>query len=381
MNHKKEIPDFVKQPVKFLISSEERKRMLEQNRIRKEQDKAIRQLDASAKKLLIFLVPGLDRATFSEKISGGVMSIVSFCEESAGMKDVHGAEVILCTLPYELLFLKHTQFANQTSVFRFSQIREYFTKVEELILHLPEFACGYFLEYLDNRDRKWMKQLKKNHINILNQNIRLMPYVETISALKQLATVVTMTTAHQRYSSQHFRDLYMIPVHKLSVWISPEKYEFRPYNKKENLLIVSPDENYFRQEMLTKLEKIPGLKVQIIQNLTYEQYKNTIVRAKWALTFGEGLDGYIIEPIFSGAIGFAVYDENFFTEDFKNFPTIYPSYQEMLSLIARDIGAMDHEEIYKTEQQKQFDLCAKYYSYDQYRKNILDFYSGAYTFK
>jgi len=66
-----------------------------------------------------------------------------------------------------------------------------------------------------------------------------------------------------------------------------------------------------KEAVLGELKQVAGLSVQIIRNLTYDQYKSLVSRAKWALTFGEGLDGYFIEPVFSGAIAFAVYNEQF----------------------------------------------------------------------
>jgi hypothetical protein len=375
------IPAFVKDPIRFLVSTKERKKVLTENRVRKQQDKAIQQLDASAKKLIVFLVPGADRETGTDKISGGVMSIVSLCEESADMKSIHQAEVVLCTLPNEYILFRHTQFKNHTDVFRFSQLRQYFKKAEEILFHLPEFTCSYFLEYINDSDRKWLQQLGKVHINILNQNIRLMPGADIISKLKKLAGLVTITTAHQRYCNPQYREEYGIPLHKFSVWISPEKYAFTPYREKENLLVVSPDLHPAKQDILDKLLAVPGLTVQVIQALTYEQYKATITRAKWALTFGEGLDGYIIEPIFSGAVGFAVYNEDFFTPDFKGMETIYPSHEELSRLMISDMERLDNEKDFTAYQQTQFTLCAKYYSHEQYQENIRDFYEEKYTFK
>ena len=131
--------------------------------------------------------------------------------------------------------------------------------------------------------------------------------------------------------------------------------------------------------MLDKLAAIPGLRVQVIQNLTYEQYKAVISRAKWAITFGEGLDGYIIEPVFSGAIGFAVYNDEFFTPDFKTLPTVYDSYDTLLKKIADDMKALDNATDFENYQRTQFNSCAAHYSQDTYRKNIEAFYKGNYT--
>lgn len=371
--------ELIKEPLKFLFRGHDRRRIIAERSIRKQQNDAIGQFDGQARKLILFLVPGADRQTGTDKISGGIISIVSLCEESRRLSELHGAQVVMCTLNNERLLFRHTQFINNTDVFRFSQVRNYFENAEEVLLHIPEFTCEYFLDYLRADDMKWLRELKKLHINILNQNIRLMPSVDTIERLKLLTGKVTATTAHQQYCNRERRQQFGIPLHKFSVWISPEKYHFKKYSEKENLLIASPDQRPERQAVLEKLSALPGLKVQVIQNLTYEEYKAVISRAKWAITFGEGLDGYIIEPVFSGAIGFAVYNDEFFTSDFKSLSTIYDSYDTLLTKITDDLKALDDPASFENYQRKQFNLCAVHYSQDEYRKNIEAFYKGNYT--
>jgi hypothetical protein len=373
--------DRIARPFRLLFAKRAWKRLFNETRIRFRQDKAIRQFDPKTTRLIVFLVPGADKNTGAERISGGVISITSLCEESAQLGEIHQAAVIMCTLPNEYPLFRHRQFANKTDVFRFAQLRRYFTGLKEVLFHIPELGCSYFLEYLSAKDRQWIKGLEKVHINIMNQNVLMMPPVEEIGKLKQLAQTLTITTAHQRYCNPHYRELYGIPLHKFSVWISPEKYYFSKYGEKENLMVISPDRHPIKQQVLDRLAAIPGLQLQIIKDLTYEQYKSTISRAKWSLTFGEGLDGYIIEPVFSGAIGFAVYNEAFFTPDFASLPAIYPSYDDLLDNIEKDIASFDKATAYATRQQAQFDLCAKYYSFSEYKDNILRFYKKEYTFK
>jgi hypothetical protein len=206
-----------------------------------------------------------------------------------------------------------------------------------------------------------------------------MPGSGDIDVLKALAGRVTITTAHQKYCSAEYRQQFGLPIHKLSVWISPEQYQFRKWADKEDLLVVSPDQHPMKEEVLELLGRLPGLTVRIIQNLTYTEYKDLISRAKWSLTFGEGLDGYFIEPIFSGAIGFAVFNEQFFTPDFGELATVYSSYQQLIGKIGRDIRDMDNEPAFAAYQQQEYALCAKYYSYEQYRSNIQAFYKEKYT--
>lgn len=377
---KKPLPFFLKSVIRFIYYKEQRAKIFRERRIRKKQNELIKECYSSTEKLIVFLIMGADWHTGIDRISGGTISIVSLCEESKKLKDIHNAEVILCTLPKQHLLLQHTQFNNNTTVFRFEQLKKYFKKTSTILLHIPEFLTLYFFENNSSSDKTWLKKMKKLHINIMNQNIQLMPSSEYIHQLKNFASTVTITTAHQQYCNEYYRDKYNVPLHKFSVWISPEKYFFIPYAAKENLIVVSPDDHPMKDLIINKLNLISGLKIQVIQRLTYEEYKKTISKAKWAITFGEGLDGYILEPIFSGCVAFAVYNEDFFTDDFKDTNGIYNSYEELQANIADDIKRLDNPCAYKSYQKKQFDLCRHYYNYQQYKNNIAAFYREEYTF-
>lgn len=377
---RKWIPEILKPFLRFIYYPQERAKVVREFTIRKVQNERIKFYDSSAQKLIVFLIEGADYFTGVDKISGGAISIVSLCEESKNLKYIHHSEVVLCTFPRQHLLAKYTQFKNDTDVFRFDQLRDYFRATTEVIVHLPEYLCGHFLMQIHNGELDWLKEVEQCNINVLNQNIRLMPSVEAITELRKCASMLTITTAHQQYCTAHFRALYQVPLHKLSVWISPEKYHFKSYNEKKNLMIVSPDDHSERSAVLEKLADVPGLQVQVIQNITYEQYKETIANAKWTLTFGEGLDGYLIEPIFSGAIAFAVYNSDFFTADFGTLSTIYDSMDVLKEKITLDLLGFDNESSFVDYQNTQFKLCASYYSQEEYKRNISAFYRKEYTY-
>jgi len=378
---RKLIPSFIRPVIRVFYYKQERARIFRELKIRDKQDELIKNYDPDTQKLIVFMVQGADRENGRDKISGGAISIVSLCEESGLINNIHDAPVIMCTLPNQYLMLKHTQFNNNTHVYRFSQLSRYFRELEQIIIHIPEYLCSYFMDNLKTKDKKWLASISHVHINVMNQNVKVMPEVAIVQKLKTIASKVTSTTAHQQYCTQYYRSYYDIPIHKFSVWISPEKYLFTPYKGKENLMVVSPDLHPLKEKVLTKLKEEKDLRIQIIQNLTYEEYKKTISKAKWAVTFGEGLDGYFIEPVFSGAIGFAVYNEDFFTDDFKELETVYSSYEELLSNIANSIEQFDCEQKFNAYQQKQFSVCARHYSHEEYRRNIAEFYKGNYTFQ
>ncbi len=377
---RKELPPFLKSIARFVYYKEQRAKVFREITIRKQQDELINEYDSAAKKVIVFLIMGADWQTGVDKISGGTISIVSLCEETRKLKAIHGAEVLMCTFPNQHLFLKHSQFKNSTTVFRFTQVRNYFKNAESVLLHVPEFLSPHLLHNLKEADKVFLKSRQKVHLNILNQNILLMPSADEIVMLKNFAGQLTITTAHQQYSNIHYRQLYNVPLHKFSVWISPEKYYFKQFEEKQNLIIVSPDSHPRKAEVLLLLQSIPNLIVQVIENLTYEQYKETISNAKWAITFGEGLDGYILEPVFSGAIGFAVYNEDFFTEDFKDLNGIYPGYNLLVKSIKKDMAKLDNAADFKSFQKQQFEVCARSYNYQTYQHNIRLFYEEKYTY-
>ena len=343
--------------------------------IEKRQNSLIKKnYSADEKNLILFLVPGING------VSGGIVSIFSIARESQKLKDIHQSPVIMASYPNQKILLKYTKFKNNFYIYRFDQIREYFTELENIIMHVPEYIVPQLLHYLNKDDIFWLKSLKKVHINILNQNIEMMPSVETIHKLKEFSTFLTCTTAHEKYSNKEEQQKLGIPMHRLSVNIN-NGYYFKPYEQKENIMIVSPDSHPMKEEILNKIKKeFPKLKLKIIEHKTFEKYKELIAKAKWGITFGEGLDGYFAEPAYSGSVSFAVFNTKFFTEDFQHIETVYDSFEILLHEICSDIKRINNKEIYEKVNKQMTDLIYKYYKQDEYLDNIKNFYLGNYDF-
>src|SRR5271157_4218138 len=250
----------------------------------------------STERLIIFLTPGLDI------VNGGILSISSIFEETKKLKHIHNAETILCNYPCDPPLLKYSKFENDNIMFSFSQVLTYFDKLENLQLHIPEHAIPKFFWSLSRKDYLSLKRIKNIQINIMIQNIESLPSMKSIKKLG-LFGKLTCTTGHSKYSTLALRNKLGFPLHGLSTFCSPEKYRFRKYCEKDDLMIVSPDLHPRKSEVLNLItQHFPHLKIRIIRKMTYQEYKAIISQAKWALTFGEGLDGYFIEPIFSGSI-------------------------------------------------------------------------------
>jgi O-antigen/teichoic acid export membrane protein len=348
---------------------------LRESKIKQSQNELLKDnYDSETKKLVVFLTPG------SDVVNGGILSITSIYEETKKLKGVHEAETVLCTIPGDPLLLKYTQFENQNHIFNFALILSFFQKMQSLIIHIPEYCIDQFLKSISKRDYTRLN-MKDVHINIMLQNIEMLSPMESIERIRKLGKL-TCTTAHEKYSTLEMSRKLGMPLHKLSTFVSPEKYCKKEYAEKENLMVVSPDEHPRKAEVLRLIaEQLPNLRIQIINNLTYEEYKEVVARAKWALTFGEGLDGYFVETIFSGGIAFSVYNSAFFTEDFKSLQTIYDDYDVLIKRICSDIRDLDNEQIYGDCQKQQYDLCKKYYDHREYVRNLECFYKGKYTFK
>ncbi len=331
----------------------------------------------NSRKLIIILTPGWDG------VSGGILSETAFYQETRRLKEIHDSETVMCTIPGESALLRYTLFENHNYLFDFHDVLSYFENLDSLVIHIPEYAVGKFLRSLMKRDYSKLAKIRGLHLNILLQNLELFDkYVgpEDLDRLRKLG-MLTCTTAHERYSNRQLRDKLGFPLHKLSVYLGPELYRRRNYCDKENLIVVSPDPHPRKTELLEMLAKqLPQLRIQIVHDLAYKEFKKLISRAKWALTFGEGLDSYFIETVFSGGVGFAVYNPTFFTEDFRSLKTVYENYDELKKKICSDLNRLDNERSYRAYQNRQFDLCRKYYSHEDYVENVKAFYRSEYTF-
>ncbi len=124
----------------------------------------------------------------------------------------------------------------------------------------------------------------------------------------------------------------------------------------------------------------PQLEIRIVHNLSYEEYKALVSRGKWALTFGEGLDGYFAETIFSGGNSFAVFNERFFTPAFAALETVYPPWEVLQERMLVDLQRLDEPIAYDRCWRQAYDLLTSLYSTDQFRENLRAFYRREHTF-
>lgn len=342
---------------------------------RARQDRKIRECyQKDEKSLIVFLVPEY------HFISGGVRSIVNIAQESDQMQDLHKSKVLLMTLPSQMTFSKYYCFSCESVVYRFAQLASYFEPPQKLMIHIPETYVQFWLEGIDDSFLTWLKKVSFVHINVMNQNILMMPDKKIIDRLKEIANLVTQTIGHEKYCNLQIREKYEIPSHLLIAY-AEVKYHRSAYQQKENLLVYSPDERPERRAILEQIHQAFPQMCQVeVNGMTFEQYLDLVGKAKWVITFGEGLDNYFAAPLNSGGVSFAVYNEEFFTPEYKDLPNLFSSFDEMKEKIVGRMKEFDNPEQYTKISGEAERILNQQYNPQKHLEQLREFYLGKYTF-
>ncbi len=307
------------------------------------------------------------------------MAIALMYQESQALRDIHQARVVMCTVPGDPPLLKYTWFENSRYMLDLESALKRCGSLDYLLLHIPDFKVNEVAQWLTSVSQTLLLNVRALHLNVMVFNIDMIKG-QGIAALAGFGRV-TCTTAHAAYSNAATRAAIGVPLHRLLICTGAEFYSPAEYREKESLLVVSPDAHPSRELVLQQIaRRLPELRVQVIQDLSYEEYKKLIRRAKWSLTFGEGLDGYFAEPVFSGAISFAVFNPRFFTPAFAELENVYSSWEVLLEKITEDIVRLDEPVAYKQSWQRAYDLLSKQLDTNRFREHLRSFYRGEYTF-
>ena len=325
------------------------------------------------KRLIVFLTPG------HELRAGGVLAISDFYRESEALKALHCSDVALCAVPGDPFLLKYTWFQNDNYILDLDLLLKCCGPLEYLQLHIPEYRVNRLVDWLNRVSPGLKKKVAELHLNVLLQNIDLIEG-QNVAGLKNFGQV-TCTTAHEAYSNQATRDAIDVPLHRLSICNGPERHSLTGYEEKEALLIVSHDDHPLKQKVSAQIaEALPELRIQVIKDLSFEAYLELIRRAKWSLTFGEGLDSYFVDPVFNGAVSFAVFNDRFFTRPFADLENVYPSWNALQQQIVADLKRLDEPKAYHRCWKESFVLLSDLYGVNRFRENLRLFYRGQYTF-
>lgn len=314
-----------------------------------------------AKKIVVFLIPSDDCVT------GGIISIFKLCHFTRELLS-DSVSSIISTHPGRYTYAKNSGYENDELVYRWEQVINNAHGVQELILHIPEYYSFRFYKDLQTNEKRFLRSIPTLKINILNQNINSMPKLRHLKDLGKLTRFVTQSVGFDRCVTQEVCDRYGMPLYQVPSFVDLESCIKKKYGKKKGLILYSPDQNPLKHRIINKLKKdLNDFELREIRNIKYLQFLDLIADALFCISFGEGFDGYYIQPYYAGSIGISVYNDSFFPDSqFKDFPFVYSSYEKMEHNIVDDI-----KKVYKN--QKKFEnISTKIYHYFQNNINKKD---------
>jgi hypothetical protein len=113
--------------------------------------------------------------------------------------------------------------------------------------------------------------------------------------------------------------------------------------------------------------------------MRYQDYLELVRVAKWSLTFGEGMDDYFVATPYRGGVGFAVYNDDFFTSEFKGLRTVFPDWETLSSKITDEIRALDNKDSMEAYNACLRPLLTKYWSRTNTKNALECFYQDKFT--
>lgn len=319
-----------------------------------------------------------------DTIGGGMLSINRFVEHSKAISKELGFDVMVSGVPLDKPPVIYSMFEASLPMIHFSEISKKLSP-KRAILNIPEYYVPHFIQSLNGTYMRWLKRIPWLQINILDQNHEYFPDRYYIECCREITDDVTITTAHIRYTTQDLSSKYDCPVALLTPFL-PEFYK-TPFELKKKIILLSPDDNLpqggpSKQQIIDLLKNsLSEFEVITIQGLTLEEYKKLISHSRYVITFGEGYDGYFIEPFLSESIAFAVFNDTFFPEDFRGVPTVYQSWVELFQNIVADIRMLDsNPSVYRDISAKTYDLIKMHTNNNIALQNLRDFYARNFTF-
>lgn len=329
----------------------------------------------SSSKVVLFLVPE------EESVSGGSLSIFTLYRLSCELTTIHNARVLMCFYPGEGIGKWcHASVDSSITIYPLWLIVAVCRQVTHMQCHVPEYALERIVKRIGWKRLDKLRRIRGLRINILNQNVLRMPPDSFIESVRKQLPHLTCTTAHPSYTTIECRRRWGTPVHHIPAWTYPTEPVVSRYEDKRDVLIVSPDPSPHREAVLRVIATaLPRLQIRVIQRMAFEEYLTLAQTSKWSLTFGEGLDDYFSAPFFRGGVGFAVFNEDFFTGEFRGLRTVYPSWNTLAFRIIEEIESLDNKSAMESYSTHVRHLLTRIWSPDRTRTALRRFYQGTYT--
>lgn len=307
-------------------------------------------------------------------ISGGMLSIDRFVKHSVSISNSNNFDVVQSNLPLNNACITNPFFDYSSEPIDFNYIVKY-TKPQKLIINIPECFIPIFIEEITEEQYLWLWSIPKLYINILNQSDELMPAQPFIEELRTLCNNnLTITAAHQRYCTKEKSKQYNCPIYLLTPFL-PE-FIRTPFDQKEKIIVLSPDENKYKQKVIDKLKtNLPDYKIVTVKEMKLNDYKKLISKAMFTITFGEGYDGYFIEPYLSDSISFSIRNATFFPKNFADVSTVYNTWEDLIQNITIDIRKYERNKVlYESTSKSVEKEIRKYTNNNQSNSDLNNYY-------
>ncbi|MBM1173053.1 hypothetical protein [Microvirga arabica] len=323
----------------------------------------------SAENVMVILIPE------HNTMSGGIYSFFSIAKTVYNLRFKHEYFVLLMTRPTRsnVTYTRQKNFRNSEDVFRFEQLQRC-RAAKTVYIHIPEYAAPGFVRSIDHDMMHYLRSRERLFVNILNQKTDIMPEKEDFTDLRSIADGISQSVAHHAYFSQKFADKYDLPTLLLPAYTDLSGYEPLSFQDKDKLIIYSPDDSPWRESTLARLrEHLPDYTLREIRDVTFDEYMDLATRCRFSITFGEGFDGYLAQPIHQGGVGFAVYNDEFFpSPDMLHFKNIFSSGEDMENNIVDRIKYLENSySAYQSANKAMIDLYHRLYSKEDYIHRVL----------
>ncbi|KVU36014.1 hypothetical protein WK68_18670 [Burkholderia ubonensis] len=332
---------------------------------------------ALAERLIVFFNVARD------VVGGGMLSINRFVESARGLfAGSNTTQVVVSGVPLGMDAVTHSFFEAAAPQIEFPYIVEA-SKAEDVWLFIPEVFSVEFAAKLNAVEREWLLTRRKLTIVIMNQNDDLMPSPNDLqAAFFPLSPNIIVTTAHTRYCTQRSSSRYGVPFKQLTPFLPPVKV--RMQSEKERVIMLSPDSiegdpcGITSEAVVKQLKSaLPEFEFVIVRNMSVNEYLDLASRAMFSLTFGEGLDGYFIEPVLGGGVSFAIYNSTFFPERFQGAKTLYLGWTELLADLPATIRKLEASpEAYAAQAAELHSLVASEYSNERSLGELSNLFDG-----
>lgn len=307
-------------------------------------------------------------------ISGGMLSIDRFVKHSITISNSNNFDIVQSNLPLSNACITNPFFDYSSEPIDFNYIVKY-TKPQKLIINIPECFIPTFIEEITEEQYLWLWSIPELYINILNQSDELMPAQSFIEELRTICNNnLTMTAAHQRYCTEEKSKQYNCPIYLLTPFL-PD-FIRTPLDQKEKIIVLSPDKNKYKEKVIEKLKTdLPDYKIVTVKRMRLEDYKKLISKAMFTITFGEGYDGYFIEPYLSDSISFSIRNANFFPKNFADVSTVYNTWEDLIQNITIDIRKYEQDKVlYESTSNLVEKEIQKYTNNDQSTLDLNNYY-------